>query len=192
MRGVDETELMMRGADETERMMRSHAVVALAFTYPSPGHLEALRGAVATLDDGPVRRSMERFVEAVAEMDLGRWEELHTATLDLSPKFVPYVGHVTWGESYRRGEFMADLKADMDAHGVALDGELPDHLGVVLRYVDAVPEPREDLMEVLAESVASMTTTLAKADKHNPYRHVLAACAAAVGEPTPVRIGERR
>lgn len=192
MHAGDESGRMMRGADESGRMMGTHAVVALGFTYPSPGHAEALRNAVVALEEGAVRRSMERFVEAVSGLELGEWEELHTATLDLSPKFVPYVGHVTWGESYRRGEFMADLKADMDANGVDAEGELPDHLGVVLRYLDTVDEPRGDLMEVLDEAVASMSSTLAKADKHNPYRHVLAAAAAAVGEPTPVRIGERR
>lgn len=191
-------------ADATQRSSEATAapgtpgVVALGFRYPAPGHLESLREAVATLDAGPVRRNMERFTAAVGQLELGEWEELHTATCDLSPHFVPYVGHVTWGENYRRGEFMADLKSDMEAHGVELCGELPDHIEVILRYIDALDrpgtasEPREDLMDALPEAVASMSNTLAKASADNPYRHLLAATAAAVGEPTPVKIGARR
>ena len=38
------------------------------------------------------------------------------------------LGHVVWGENYRRGAFMADLNAAMREAGVALHGELPDHL----------------------------------------------------------------
>lgn len=176
--------------------MGAAGVVAEGFAYPGPGHLEQLADAVGTLESGPVRRNMERFTAAVSELELGEWEELHTATCDLSPQFVPYVGHVVWGENYRRGEFMADLKVDMEAHGVELRGELPDHIEVVLRYIDALArdgaEPREDLMEVLPDAVASMSHTLAKASSKNPYRHLLAATAAAVDLPTPVKIGDRR
>lgn len=176
--------------------MGATGVVALGFAYPAPGHLEALDEAVEGLEAGAVRRSMERFTEAVGGLELGEWEELHTATCDLSPQFVPYVGHVVWGENYRRGEFMADLKADMESHSVELHGELPDHIEVVLRYIDALAhdgaEPREDLMEVLPDAVASMSHTLAKASAKNPYRHLLAATAAALDAPTPVRIGDRR
>ena len=52
---------------------------------------------------------MRHFLDEVGSLTLGEWEELHTATLDLSAPFVPYVGHVIWGDDYRRGEFMADL-----------------------------------------------------------------------------------
>ncbi len=172
--------------------MHEAEVVALAYRYPAPGSLDRLAEATASLDKGAVRRNLERFLADVGELELGEWEELHTSTLDLSPKFVPYVGHVTWGENYRRGEFMAALKADMERHGIDLYGELPDHIEPVLRYVANVPAPLTDLTDVLASSVASMSSTLAKASAGNPYRHVLAATHAAVDDPTPVLIGVRR
>ena len=172
--------------------MHEAAIVALAYRYPAPGSLERLSDAVESLPRGAARRSMERFVDEVGGLDLGGWEELHTDTLDLSPQFVPYVGHVTWGENYRRGEFMADLKRDMERHGVDLFGELPDHIEPVLRYLAQVPTPLTDLTDVVAASVVTMQSTLATASKDNPYRHVLAATLAVVEEPTPVMIGLRR
>ena len=172
--------------------MHEAEVVALAYRYPGTGSLERLTDAVTSLPHGAPRRSLERFISAVGSLELGEWEELHTGTLDLSPQFVPYVGYVTWGEDYRRGKFMADLKRDMVRHDIDLSGELPDHIEPVLRYLGRVPAPLTDLTDVLATSVATMAATLATAAPDNPYRHVLAATLAVVDDPTPVLLGVRR
>ena len=95
-----------------------------------------------SLREGSVKTNLRRFLDEVAPLGLGEWEELHTRTLDLSPQFVPYVGHSVWGESYKRGAFMAELNREMAAAGMDLYGELPDHLEPVLRYLDLVEEPQ--------------------------------------------------
>ncbi len=154
--------------------------ILLCLSYPQPGRRDELGGLVETLPVGAIRSELQAFVAAISLMEQGDWEELHTRTLDLSPQFVPYVGHVVWGESYRRGAFMADLqRAQLDA-GIDQRGELPDHLAPVLAYVGAVDEPLGDLLEVLPQAVAAMRKELGKADPGNPYRHVLAAAATAV------------
>jgi len=154
--------------------MGEASVIALAFDYPCPDSLQRLEGEVRGLPVGGVRSELERFVSAVAGLSQGEWEELHTRTLDLSPLFVPYVGHVIWGENYRRGEFMADLKGAMREAGVDTGGELPDHLAPILRYVDVVDAPLADLVEVLAKAVHDMSKELKKAEPANPYRYLLA------------------
>jgi len=155
--------------------MEQAEVVALGFRYPFPGAREELDSAVAGLAEGPVRREMERFSKAVGRLELAEWEELHTRTLDLSPLFVPYVGHAMWGESYRRGAFMADLKAEMTRVGVDAGGELPDHLEPVLRYLAVAESLPPDLEAALPAAVAAMGGELEKAEPGNPYRHLLAA-----------------
>lgn len=75
---------------------------------------------------------------------------------------------------------MADLKRAQDAAGVDRAGELPDHLEPVLRYLAVSAAPLEDLVEILPRAVATMRKDLEKADESNPYRHVLAAAAAAL------------
>ena len=104
--------------------------VAMGYSYPRPGSAERLAAALATQKRGEVARHMRHLVDAVTPLSLGEWEELHTATLDLSAPFVPYVGHVEWGENYRRGAFMAELQAAMNAERIDLDGELPDHIAL--------------------------------------------------------------
>lgn len=155
--------------------------VALGYRYPNPTSHEQLERAVAGLE-GKVGRNMQRFVEQVGQLSLGEWEELHTRTLDLSPLFIPYVGYVLWGENYRRGEFMADLKRDMERIRVDLGGELPDHLDPVLRYLDVAADPLPDLITDLPKAIEMMRTALKKAEAANPYRHLLAATAGAVDQ----------
>ncbi len=155
-------------------------VLVVALDYPSPDSIAILRTAMEGLDPSPVRTEVSRFVEEIEGLELGEWEELHTRTLDLSPLFVPYVGHLAWGESYRRGAFMAELqRAQLDA-GVDQRGELPDHIVPILGYLDRVDDLLPDLTEVLASAVSTMRKDLKKTEPDNPYRHLLAAVASAV------------
>jgi nitrate reductase delta subunit len=172
--------------------MNSAAAVALGYDYPTPDGLDALAAAVAASLRGVALRRMTQFIDAVAGLELGEWEELHTRTLDLSPLFIPYVGHVEFGENYRRGEFMADLKRDMELTGIDLRGELPDHIEPILRYVGESPQPLADLLDVLVGAVKKMQSTLEKAEKDNPYRYLLAATLAVVEDLKPVVIGPIR
>ncbi len=153
--------------------MGDATAVAAAFRYPGPHSLDQLRNHVAAIESRPVRHAMENFLSQISNKKLSEWEELHTATLDLSPKFVPYVGHAVWGENYRRGSFMADMARALREAGLDACGELPDHIDPILRYLDAVDEPLEDVVEVLPQALMRMAKELSKAERSNPYRHVL-------------------
>jgi nitrate reductase delta subunit len=155
--------------------MGDATAVAQAFRYPRPGSLEELRSAAEGIEHAPAAKAMQSFVGAIEKLELSAWEELHTATVDLSPKFVPYVGHAVWGENYRRGAFMADLSREMRELGVDLQGELPDHLDPILRYLDGARDPLGDVVEVLPQALMRMEKELAKAEKKNPYRHAIVA-----------------
>jgi nitrate reductase delta subunit len=171
--------------------MGEAAVVAQGFRYPAPGADEEMVAAVETLPEGAVGTHMRTFYTAIRRLTPGEWEELHTRTLDLNPLFVPYVGHVAFGETYRRGEFMAALKRAETEAGVDPEGELPDHLAPVLRYLDRVDDPLPDLLAVLPKAVKSMDKELKKADADNPYRHLLGAVGAIVGDLKPSKSGGR-
>ena len=167
-------------------------VLAMAYRYPTPTAASNLAAAVDTLPQGAVRRHMSRFLTEIEGLSLGAWEELHTSTLDLSPQFVPYVGHVAWGENYRRGEFMADLNGSLREAGVDLLGELPDHIEPLLRYVATAESPQADLIEVLPSAVQTMEETLKSASPDNIYRHLLSATATFVADLRPLTIGRKR
>jgi nitrate reductase delta subunit len=169
--------------------MHAAEVLALAYQYPHPNAFTDLSAAVDTLGSGTVQHDLKKFLKEIGRIDLAKWEELHTATLDLSPMFVPYVGHVVWGENYRRGEFMADLNGEMRDAAVSLDGELPDHIAPVLRYMARHEDPFADLVEVLPRAVESMRETLSGASPGNPYIHLLEATVAYCADLRPLTIG---
>jgi nitrate reductase delta subunit len=161
--------------------MTDFEAIALALRYPGPGSAENLRVTWEGLAGGPVRRRLLEFLSEIDRLTLPEWEELHTRTLDLAPIFAPYVGYVVWGDNYQRGEFMAALKVAQDGAGIGRAGELPDHLEPVLRYLATAAAPFPQLVEVLPRAVTRMKKTLNEAEANNPYRHVLAAAAEAIG-----------
>ena len=167
--------------------MNSFDAIAMSFRYPGPGSLDEVRVAWEGLPPSAVRRSLLKFLSEIETLDLSGWEELHTRTLDLAPVFAPYVGYVIWGDSYQRGEFMAAMKVAQDEVGIERDGELPDHLDPVSRYLAAAYEPDPGLVELFPTAIEKMQKTLKAAEKRNPYRHILRALEEAVGLlPSPV------
>lgn len=149
--------------------MDARLLLAQAFCYPRPGTLEQLEAGLIALSNEGVRRKLAAFVEKVGVLSLGAWEELATATLDLSPAAAPYIGFQVWGESYQRGEFMAKLNREMANYDIDLEGELPDHIIPVLRYLAATPKPIPELAEHFASAVQRMAAVLREKDKLNPY-----------------------
>jgi len=170
--------------------MGTLAALAGALRYPAPDRLgELQRGAAELAEAADVGRPFAAFLDEISRLTLAEWEELHTRTLDLSPPVVLYVGHAIWGESYKRGEFMASLKRAEDAESVDPDSELPDHLLPVLLYLDVAAEPLPELVEVIGPALQRMRRDLEKAEPENPYVGLLDAIRAAVGAAVdaPVR-----
>jgi nitrate reductase molybdenum cofactor assembly chaperone NarJ/NarW len=154
-------------------MMEIHMLLADAFGYPSPGLLEELAAGLRQAGKTPAYKGLTAFVKKVGRLSLEDWEELATRTLDLSPAAAPYIGFQVWGESYQRGEFMSKLNRAMREAGVESDGELPDHIVPVLRYLACVQQPIPELIQNFEPAVRRMLDTLRQKDAGNPYLELL-------------------
>lgn len=155
--------------------MSDFTLLAKAFTYPGPGLLEELEAWVVESAKSPAREAVASFVKQIAALSLSEWEELSTRTLDLSPAAAPYIGFQVWGESYQRGEFMAMLNRAMFELDVDPEGELPDHIVPVLRYLNVAERPVPELLEQFEPAVTRMIGILREKDKNNPYLHLFGA-----------------
>jgi nitrate reductase delta subunit len=169
------TTLHLRPLSQNGKKEDIRLLLAEAFRYPRPGLLERLEAGLAESAQSPARSGLAAFVKKVAALSLSEWEELATRTLDLSPAAAPYVGFQIWGESYPRGEFMAKLNRAMAELDIDLEGELPDHLVPVLRYLALAEQPLPELREHFAPAVERMLAVLREKDRNNPYLHLFEA-----------------
>lgn len=155
--------------------MAGAAALADFFRYPSPGFVSVLTGQLSQISEERAQEACAAFLDKVEKLTLGEWEELYTRTLDITPPIVPYIGFQIWGESYQRGNFLAQMNRAICTAGVDAEGELPDHLLPVLRYLDAVQYPIPELLDALLPAIKKMQTALRKADPENPYNFLLEA-----------------
>lgn len=155
--------------------MEPLAVLAEAFSYPSPGALERLEAQTFALPSGPVKTALRAFLDSVEALSPGEWEELYTRTWDLNPLTPPYIGFQIWGEDYKRGNFLARLQAAYRTHEIEMGGELADHLVPILRYLASDPQPCAELLEVFPQAIEKMTAALRKREAGNPYLYLLGA-----------------
>ncbi len=169
--------------------MGIYACIAEALKYPeaeSMHKLLALSGNV----DAQSRTGYLDFLKQIEEIGPYQWEELYTRTWDLQPAVAPYIGYQIWGDSYPRGEFMSRLNKEMILLQIEMDGELPDHLIPVLRYLDVASEPVPELLQNLQPALKSMQQALKKADPENPYLCLLDVLLAQVARERKVKPAE--
>lgn len=120
--------------------------------------------------------ALSSFYRSLENTPLPELEEIYTRTFDLNVICYPYVGYHLFGESYKRGAFLAELLRRMRAHGFRPEGELPDHLAVVLQFL-ALPPGEEDAVPLLEEALVPALQRMLQTFKgqNNPYRHLLRA-----------------
>lgn len=148
-----------------------YALISDLLEYPHTNWPARLESARALL-----RESAEdnRFVEAIEKLHLNDLQELYTRTFDLNPVCALEVGYHLFGENYKRGEFLANLRETEAPFELGQQNQLPDYLPVLLRLLDKLEdeELRESLIaECLIPAIDKMLAALK--DSENPYRSLL-------------------
>ena len=87
------------------------------------------------------------FAERVSFRTL---EDVYSATFDLNATCHPYIGYHIFGEDYRRSVLLVELKAKYREFKFDCGAELPDHLGVMLRFMAVCTD--EGLVSDMARS----------------------------------------
>ncbi len=118
---------------------------------------------------------LDEFRTFLRMTSLDRIEELYTRTFDLQAICHPYVGYHLFGNGSQRGLFMAGLKEHYKACGFSIGNELPDHLGIMLRFASncTTPEREELVNKCIIPAVERMVPQFE--DDRNPYKKVLEA-----------------
>ena len=163
-----------------------HDGLAALLRYPGPEHRAVGESylALARQLAPEVADAVAKYLEETAGLAIEGLEELYTVTFDLSPVVTLEIGWHLFGEQYERGAFLARLREELATAGVAEQGELPDHLTLVLPLLGRLPAGarRESLAAPLRQALVKMHAAVDETP--NPFRHLLTAADRLVG-PTP-------
>lgn len=147
--------------------------------YPTPQIQEQLVTCLSELRPYPeAAQALKNFAGGIRNLTLERLKELYTITFDMQPLCYPYIGYHLFGESYKRGAFMAQLNETYHAYDFCPQQELPDHLPVTLRFLGLEPARREDefgqtlIVEGLLPALEKMIQSFNQ-QTENPYASLL-------------------
>jgi nitrate reductase delta subunit len=121
-----------------------------------------------------VTNSLAEFRASVAGLSLNELQELYTRTFDLSPVCALDIGYHLFGENYKRGVFLANLRETEAPFDLGQERQLPDYLPVLLRLLTKLDDEglRSALIvDCMIPALEKMLKTLSEGD--NPYRHLI-------------------
>ena len=139
--------------------------------YPDEGWTARVKSARGIRDRSG---SINDFVACVAALSHSNLQELYTRTFDLNPTCALEIGYHLFGENYKRGEFLANLRETEAPFDLGQENQLPDYLPVLLRLLTKLEdeELRESLVrECLIPAIEKMRTSFKDSD--NPYKFLL-------------------
>lgn len=146
------------------------------FGYPTVGFDEQLARLAGSIESAypESKKTLRLFTVAMAEKSLGEKEELFTKTFDLAAICSLYVtGYIFGDENFDRGTLMATLGDKYAELGYDTEGELPDHLPILLVFSSWLDEEALDelIRFCLLAPVNEMVDRLK--DSENPYFFLL-------------------
>lgn len=154
---------------------RVYALFGQLLDYPSSVLPGAVAELIALLDNYPEAiAGLIVFQRNVQSQGLAELQECYIRTFDFRADCSLYLGHHLFGESGRRGVFMAELTDRYREKQLAEREDLPDHLSCVLRYL-AVLDPGEEASELVHACLIPAISRInaVKAVAISPYRSVL-------------------
>lgn len=168
-------------------MDRVFGLFARILEYPWDRPARAARDCAAAVEplDREAARRLRSFAAFVRRAALGRLQEAYSRMFELDPSCPPYLGHQLFGETYRRSAFLVGLAERYQERGMVVEGELPDHLAVVLRYLSLSP-PDEEMREMVTEAlVPALDKMCGKHGSERGYGAVLEALRLVLRRVTP-------
>ncbi|MFZ0529826.1 MAG: nitrate reductase molybdenum cofactor assembly chaperone [Propionicimonas sp.] len=169
---------------------------ALVLAYPETELLGRVDVIESALNDTPaagqfapvlahLRRSPQAGAVDEPGSHLARLQAFHVQEFDLSRKHSLHLSYWTDGDTRRRGNVLAEVKAVYRESGLVVDtgGELPDYLPMMLEFAVADPERGLALLQRFRASLELIRLGLSK--DQLPHAGVLAAICDCLPGPSP-------
>lgn len=130
--------------------MESLGYLSSICDYPKQNLLETVSkfGESIKSEDPVCFEYMQKFSDEVAKKDTHELEELYTTTFDIRGVANLDIGYVLFGEDYKRGEFLVNIKRLQNENQVNTGVELPDHLTNFLKLLTVIEtDEKKELVE---------------------------------------------
>ena len=168
---VHERTAGVRVDDATRRL---YQVISLVLDYPSPQllrRLPLLRDAVEASAVGGARSAarLRPLLDHLEQTTAETLEREYVETFDLRRRCCLHLSYYGYGDTRKRGMALLDIKQAYQASGVDLaDGELPDHLCVLLEFTATVDAPVGRVL-LLDHRPGIELLRIALAERGSPY-----------------------
>ena len=164
--------------ENQENQQQLYHCFSLLLDYPTSALVEQTRQSIELLKIAypQMIEKMETFLAFVEKASFGHLEEVYTTTFDINPACHIFAGHILFGESFKRGSFMAGLEEEYQKHGFDKGSELSDQIPVILRFLSQLDSNEPfvpDLLKDCLLPVFQKMNTNFKDDSPNPYLPVL-------------------
>ncbi len=136
--------------------MKNHdhySILAEMFSYPSPKMKDKIESWKKIISgyDAEILTKLEPFISHITGKTLAVRQEYFISTFDVQPLCTLDIGYVLFGEDYRRGDFLVNMKKEHIKAGNDCGSELPDHLPNILSLIPRISDA--DLAEELIYSL---------------------------------------
>lgn len=168
-----------------------YQAASLLLSYPDEQLLERLPVLREALAEQGVLERFEPVLAHLAGQSLVEAQSFHVQEFDTSRRHALHLSYWTDGDTRRRGEVLAGIKQVYRDSGllVDLDGELPDHLPLVLEFA-ALGDPvrGRELLERYRPSLELLRMQLEKDEL--PHAGILGAICATLPGASPTSHAE--
>lgn len=152
-------------------------------TYPKEDYKLKLEKAITLLSgrneyDPEALDELKAFRKEFEEMPLDDLQGIFSYTFELTAEYTLDMGHHLY-DGFKRSNYLASLKAMYREQGFPVDevagGELPDHLPVLLRFLNFVKdeELKKDLRSTLVIMGLEKLNKSFEKNKGNVYSHLI-------------------
>ena len=171
-----------------------YKLLAELFRYPTvdlKAYSEKWRDVIS-LYDAPLSDKLGLFITHISERPLAFQQEYYISTFDVQAMCFLDIGYVLYGEDYKRGVFLVNIKKEQIKAENDCGSELPDHLPNILTLLPKIADA--DLAEELIYSLlipAVHELILKFRDTSNLYKGLLEILVSIMETDFPVSSFER-
>lgn len=147
--------------------------IAVLLRYPD-ADTAGVAGAVADAamrSAHPCQEHLEAFALVTRTSDLKEMQEAYARVFDMNPDCTLEIGWHLFGETYKRGQFLAMMRHHLREAGIDPGSNLPDHLPALLDLTMKLES--QDAMDLVDDCILPALEKLLPALKESPYVHVL-------------------